>query len=342
MTRFKFASVEWLLEKNNPSVRYFTLTDILGKPAAAPEVQEAKAGIMETGVLPKILARQKTGGYWERAEDFYIRTKYRGTVWQLIVLAELGADGNDERIRKACEFILDYSQERERGGFAYRGTQKDGGDRSGVIPCLTGNMVWSLVRLGYAKDPRVKRGIDWITAYQRFDDGIKEAPGGWPYSRFPSCWGKHTCHLGIVKALKAFAEIPLKQRSKDVNLVIERAAEYLLRHHLYKRSHDLCKVAKPRWLRFGFPTMWNTDVLEMALILTRLGYQDGRMADALDLIVSKQNEKGIWLLEESYTGRFRVNIERKGKPSKWITLRALKVLQGASKTGFVCDIIVNR
>ncbi len=152
--------ISWLLEPDNPSVQYFAMTDVLEKPEGDEEVRKAKAAVMETGVLPKILAKQRTGGYWEKPEDFYIRSKYKGTVWQLIILAELGADGNDERVRKACEFILENSQDRESGGFSYLSAKTDGGDHSKVLPCLTGNMVWSLIRLGYLEDPRVQRGIN--------------------------------------------------------------------------------------------------------------------------------------------------------------------------------------
>ncbi|MCP8317460.1 MAG: nitrogen fixation protein NifH, partial [archaeon] len=114
----------WLLEEDNPSVRYFTLTNILEKSEKNPEVKRAKIEIMETGAVPKILAKQKNEGYWEAPENFYIKSKYKGTVWQLIILAELGANGKDERIRKACEFILENSQDRESGGFSYRRGEK--------------------------------------------------------------------------------------------------------------------------------------------------------------------------------------------------------------------------
>ncbi len=317
----------WLLEEENPSVRYFTLRDILGRSENDPEVIAAEGQIMEAGNVPKILARQNPGGYWEAAESFYIRTKYRGTVWQLITLAELKADAQDPRLQKACDFILEWSQDHKSGGFSYRGTQQNGGQHSGVIPCLTGNMVWSLIRLGRLEDPKVQEGIHWITAYQRCDDGVETAPQGWPYEKFTQCWGRHTCHLGVVKALKAFAEIPPSQRDAEVKRFIQEGAEYLLKHHLYKRSHDLEHVAKPKWKRLGFPHMWDTDVLEMADILLSLGYRDSRMQDAIELIISKQDEGGRWLLEETWNGRFQVNIEHKGKPSKWVTLIALRVLK---------------
>jgi hypothetical protein len=118
---------DWLLKKDNPSVRYFTLIEILDKPEDDPEVKEAKDEIMKTGVVPKILAKQNDEGYWGKPEDFYIRSKYKGTVWTLIILAKLGADGNDERIRKACEFILENSQDQESGGFSYLSAKSGGG-----------------------------------------------------------------------------------------------------------------------------------------------------------------------------------------------------------------------
>jgi hypothetical protein len=317
----------WLLEKDNPSVQYLALTEILNKPENDPEVKEAKDKIMEVGAVPKILAEQSNEGYWETPHSLYT-PKYKGTVWQLIILAELGADGKNDRIRKACEFLLDHSQDRESGGFSnYQNVKTGGGTHSGVMPCLTGNMVWSLIKFGYLEDPRVQRGIDWIVTYQRFDDGICEAPKGWPY-RADDCWGKHTCHMGVVKALKALTEIPANKRSKNVMNTIEKGAEHMLKHHIHKRSHDLNRVSKPAWLRFGFPLMWQTDVLEILGILTKLGYKDKRMQEAIDLVISKQDNQGRWKLENTFNGRFHVDIEQKGKPSKWITLNALKTLKG--------------
>ena len=319
-------SITWLLEDNNPSVKYFTLIDVLERAENDPEVRKTKEEIMKKGVVPKILAKQKDGGYWEDSQKFYT-AKYKGAVWQIIILAELGADGKNDRIRRACEFILDNSQDRESNGFSIWVSAKAGGRFSGVIPCLTGNLVYSLIKLGYLKDERVQNSINWITTYQRFDDGIKDTPKDWPYERWVICWGKHSCHMGIVKALKALAEIPFNQRNEKVKNTIEKGAEYLLKHHIYKRSHDLSRVSKPGWLRFGFPLMYQTDILEILGILTRLGYHDKRMLEAIDLLISKQDDHGKWKLKSTFNGRFQTNIEQKGKTSKWITLNALKVLK---------------
>lgn len=324
----KADQTDWLLEEENPSVRYFTLIDILGCSESDSEVKKARQEITKAGAVPKILSKQKSGGFWGKPEDFYIRSKYKGTVWSLILLAELGAGGEDERIRKACEFILENSQDRESGGFAYLGSSTGGGRHSAVVPCLTGNMVFSLIRLDYLEDPRTQRGIDWITKYQRFDDAVEEAPKSWPYEGKERCFGRHSCHMGVVKALKALAEILPNKRSKAVKDTIAKGAEYLLAHHVYKRSHDLTQVSKPAWLRFGFPTMWNTDTLEILGILTKLGCKDPRMQDAINLVLSKQDNQGKWKLENTFNGRMLASIEQKGKPSKWITLNALEALKG--------------
>lgn len=318
---------DWLLEEENPSVQYLTLREILEKQETAPEVLSARRNIMETGVVPKILAKQLPGGYWEKEEDFYIRTKYKGTVWQLIILAELWADRDDPRIKKTCEFVLEWSQDRESGGFSYRGSKNRGGQHSGVIPCLTGNMTWGLIRFGYREDPRARRAVDWIATRQRFDDGVEKAPQGWPYDRFEPCWGKHTCMMGVAKGLKALAEIPPAKRDKSTKTFLRNGAEFILKHRLYKKSHDPSRAAKPKWTKLWFPWMWDIDVLELLLILTGLGYKEERMQDAVDLVLSKQDHRGRWNLEMTYNGRFQVNIEQKGKPSKWVTLNALRMLK---------------
>lgn len=327
-TILKGDPTEWLLEEENPSVRYFTLTDILEKPQTSPEVAETKKAIMTKGVIPKILAKMNSNGYWETPGSFYT-AKYKGTSWQLIILAELGADPADDRIKSACEFILQNSQHKESHGFSMAKAEKTGGGRqSGVIPCLTGNMVWSLIRWGYLEDPRVQDAINWISTYQRFDDADGEgAPKGWPYDKFEMCFGRHSCHMGAAKALKALAEIPADQRDSKTKTTIQEGTEYFLKHHIYKKSHDLSKVSKPGWLHFGFPLMYQTDALEILGVLTTLGVRDERMQEAVDLVASKQDTLGRWKLENTFNGRYQANIERKGEDSKWITLNALRALK---------------
>ncbi|NLB55675.1 MAG: nitrogen fixation protein NifH [Lentisphaerae bacterium] len=320
-------TMKWLLEEENPSVRYYTLKDILDKSEHEPEVQQAKREIMKCGIVPDILRKQQEPSYLKTYSDFYTE-KYKGLVWQLIVLAQMGAESNSQIIEQ-CEYLLNISQEAADGGFSmHTAVKKSGGRIAEVIPCLTGNMVWSLIHFGYVDDPRLQRAVDWITRFMRLNDGNEDTPQIPPYDRYEMCWGKHTCFMGAVKALKGLSGIPQGQRTSEINDTINKVAEFLLIHRIYKRSHDLSKVSKPGWLKFSFPLMYQTDVLEISEILTGLGITDSRMNDAIDVITKKQDDMGRWRIENtSNTDRLLFPLGEKGEQSKWITLRAIRVLK---------------
>ena len=223
--------------------------------------------------------------------------------------------------------LLRNSWDKESGAFSYDSAAKGGGTHGSVIPCLTGNMAWSLIRLGYVNAPQTRAAIQWLARYQRFDDGIVQTPRGWPYDGFEMCWGRHSCFMGVVKTLKALSAIPAKARSKTVNQTIHRGAEFILAHHIHKRSHALDHMSRPGWLKLGFPHMYQTDILEILLLLTGLGYRDPRMREAVAIVRSKRREDGRWQLEQTFNDRFQKKIERKGEPSKWITARAMNMLK---------------
>jgi hypothetical protein len=289
---------------------------------------------MERGPVPAILAAQVGAGWWPPEKSFYT-AKYRGTVWQLLVLAELlnglgpepGADGRDERIGKACDFIVGRSQERESGGFAMSESSREGGGRRNeVIPCLTGNLAWALIALGRAGEGPAARAVDWILRYQRCDDGAAMVPATWPYDRYEICWGSHSCHMGVVKSLKALAALPSPLVTKAVATKRAKLSEYLLAHRIHKRSHALSRISRPGWLKLGFPLMYQTDILEILGILVGLGYRDERMAEAIEILRSKGGPGRPWRMENSFNGKMIVDIEEKGAPSKWITLKAVRIL----------------
>ncbi len=324
--RSELPVLDWLLEPESPSVRYLALRDLLDRPDSDPETAAARRAIMRTGPVPTILARQRRGGWWGVEEDFYGRSKYKGTVWTVILLAEMGADGSDPRVRAACEFLFAWSQDAASGGFAYRGSKRNGGQPSGIIPCLTGNLAWALERFGLGGDPRTRRAVDWIARYQRLDDGEGPAPKGWPYEREP-CWGRHTCFMGAAKGLKALAAIPPERRSPDVSAFLDAVSEYFLKHRVFERSHAPGVPGKPFWRKLGFPRMWRFDALETLDALTSLGVRDERLGPAIDLVRSKRRPDGRWAVENSFDGRTIIPVGRAGRPSKWVTLDALRVLK---------------
>lgn len=326
-TVLKADSTNWLLEEENHSVRYFALKDIFDKPEDDKLVQDARREIMRSGLVSGILQKQQETEYIRAYPRFYTN-KYKGLVWSLIVLAELGAEAIPQ-IKEQCEYILNNSQEPRDGGFSQNIAVRTGGGRiTEVIPCLTGNMVWSLIRFGYLDDPRLQRGIDWITRFMRYNDGIENDPQIPPYNHYEMCWGAHTCHMGVVKVLKALSVIPMGKRTKEVNDTIQKSVEFLLIHHIYKRSHNLNKTSKPGWLKFGFPLMYQTDVLEILDILTGLGIVNSRMDESINVIRAKQDDMGRWIAENTYNSdRLLIPIEQQREQSKWLTLRAMRVLK---------------
>lgn len=246
----------WLLEETDPCARLSALRLILGKGDNDPLVLDARALAMKTGTIGKILLKQNPGGSFSDPERFYL-DKYKGTVWTLLVLSELGADPNDETVRKACSFILDHSQDQESGGFSMRMSTRTGSGLGGsVIPCLTGNMAYSLIRLGMAGDARVMKAIDWILKYQRTDDGEYLTTPSAEYMKLSPCFGRHSCHMGAAKALKALSAVPNVMRTTPVRQKTDELVEYFLVHRLFRMSHDTERISKPGWLRMGFPLMF--------------------------------------------------------------------------------------
>jgi hypothetical protein len=111
--------------------------------------------------------------------------------------------------------------------------------------------------------------------------------------------------------------------------VIDREVENILENGVYRYLRDPSGSRKDKvgWKRFGFPLFYQSDALEVLDTLTRLGVHDERMRDAVDLVLKARRSDGCWLLENTFNGKMWVDIEEKGRPSKWITLRAVRTLR---------------
>ena len=310
----------WLLEAENPSVRYFTLCELLDRGRDDRDVRSAHAAVRQSAPVKKILAAEKAQGYWVKPGVGY-SPKYKSTDWQLLFLAELGADGAERPIQRACDYLLGHAQT-DNGGFsAYAGAVP-----SGAIHCLNGNMIWALVSLGYV-DERVRAALEWVTGAITGDDfafnSIVPGPGlqCGVNMRQPCAWG-------AVKALRALAVIPAKWKTPRVKKATEMAADFLLSRDLAKADYPFTARVSGEWFKFGFPLSYTSDVLEALLALTEAGYGgDPRLKNAAAFVLSKQDAQGRWAMKHSLNGKMWVDIEEKGKPSKWVTLRALRVLK---------------
>ncbi len=317
--------IDWLLEQDEdqPGVRYFALQWLSGLPPDHPDVIAAQQQVMQSGPVPKILAKQEPGGFWHRSDNLYLGG-IKSTSSQIHVLASLGASGDDPRIRNACELLLERTRT-PQGGFTHTGNQ------SGVIHCLNGNMVRALITLGFGDDERVAAAIDWAanTIIGRDDSLFRKSGTTGPLF---ACGynGDQPCAWGAVRELRALAVLATADRSDAVQEAIDAGVEFLLTHNLVKADFPTDSSVSDWWTNFGFPTSYQTDLLELLLTLGELGYgSDRRLKPAIDFVLEKRNEDGLWTMEKSFNGRMYASIERRGRPSKWITLRAAKVVTAA-------------
>lgn len=315
----------WLLEPDsvNPGVRSFALRDLLDRPADDAEVVAAQTAAMRRGPVPAILDAQHPDGYWQKPGGGY--GKYRGTAWQIIFLGELGADPGDERVQRGCEYLLNHTIA-ANGGFACSNTTPV---PSSVVHCLNGNLLASLIRLGWLDDPRVQQALAWQACAITGEEPIRYYQSGTSGPAFACAVNAgQPCAWGATKAMKALADVPPAQRTSLIQQAIEQGVQLLLRYHLASADYPFTGKISSAWFKLGFPLSYWSDVLETLSVLVALGYgRDPRLAEAYQWLMSKQNQQGRWKLENTVNGKMWVDIERRGKPSKWITLRALRVVK---------------
>lgn len=287
----------WLLDPENPSVRYWTLTDILDRPADDPEVQEARAAIAQQPLVRELFALQHPEGYW--GDDETKPYTAQGAVAALTLLHMLGVTP-DEHTAAGCDSFLKFCQH-ESGGFSM--TKKL---RGGIFPCTTGEHLPFLAYFGFGDDPRVRAAFAFLIEEMSLDDAL-------------DCgrYQHQDCLWGAIAALNGLAVLPNDMRSAQPKRVVKRLANALLdARYEFEGEHK-------RWLTFGIPRAW--DLLSALKALAAHGYaRDSRFVPLFKLMLNCQDEQGRWLCGSvSRTWP----IERRNQPSKWITLDALRVLK---------------
>ena len=335
MKTMKGDGLDWLLEKDDPPIRYHTLRDILRRSPKDPDVKKAQARIKDYSPIKKILTSRNREGYWPPGKTCY-RPKWTSTVWPLILLGEMGLSPN-EGIKRACERFLDQHQ-LDSGAFGCASLLENVTGPRWEEPCLTGNMVRTLLLFGYGEDTRVKRAVDWMPSVQLKD-------GGWNCD-YPEKKVKHSSFMSTIEPLWAYSEIPRTKWTRKMKRSIEKGAQFLLMHRIYKSDHHHWKLSLPFSTSFHFPMYYYYDALHALRVLAKLGYADDeRVRDAVHLILSKKTPDGKWLLEGDWSRepeakankrRAVVDIEELWQPSKWITLNCYRAL---SETG---DILIPR
>jgi hypothetical protein len=342
MSRGPNPVLDWLLEKKDPGVRAFALRDLLGAPTDDPEVAAARRAANRTSPVREILDAQKPEGWWVKPGPGY-SPKYRSTLWSMIFLGQLGADGGDRHVRRAAGYVLEHSRARE----PYSGVSANG-TPAGMVHCLQGNVCASLLELGFGDDLRLQAALDWL-ARSITGEGIEPAAPG--EKRPPrgeaevaryyrsgnsgpgflcSANSQLACAWGAIPALDALSRIPLRQRTAVVKKAIDAGSAFLLSRDPALADYPTPTGGPPSrsWFQFGYPMGYVQDVLRNLEVLTALGFgKDRRLQRAAEDLLKSRQADGRWMMRYSYKGKMWCDVEGKGKPSKWVTLRAQRVLK---------------
>lgn len=310
--------VRWLLQSNDPSVRYLALTDLLGETERSPEVRAAKQQIPRGPRLRALLSGQQADGgfgvHWYK--------KWAGATWRLVSAVELGVPSNSSAARRAANHVLSRLPLSRSDPHQVHG-------RFRLHASVIGNPLGFCSRLGLADDPRVQRIAHSLVRWQWPD-------GGWNCDASEDA--RHSSFYETLATLWGLNEYLRASNDGGVRVAVERAAELFLKHRLFRSCHGE-EVINPRWTQLHYPVYWHYDILQALRVLDRVGKRnDPRTQESLDLLESKRAQDGTWRAEGRFWHRGPVNAPNTevvdwgtDGPNEMITLNALRVLVGSGR-----------
>lgn len=313
----------WLLD-SDPAIRWQVL-ELLGAPTE--EVAAERARVTTQGWGAALLAARDEDGQWAGGACFPARGRldsnppghqpWTATQPAMMELYDLGLDPTTETAREMTRLVA------ENCRWEYDGERFFDGE---VEPCINGRTVTLGAYFGADVDAVVRRLVEQD---QLGDGGWNcEVERGATVSSFHST----ICVVeGLLEYERADGGVPVAESRR-------RGEEYLLERSLL-RSKRSGQVIDESWTRFSFPTRWYYDVLRGLEHFRRADVADERLEEAVELVRSKRQDDGRWLLEDTHPGVVHVRMEQDEQPSRWNTLRALRVLgwwdaaTGPARTG---------
>jgi hypothetical protein len=310
---------EWLLD-SDPSVRWQVMRDLTDAPAGAVAAERAR--IAGEGAGAQLLALQAPDGRWGGAAW---NRGFDSTMHVLTLLREMGLDPTSPAARHAVGLVQRQVTWKGCGPPECDDHPFFAGE---LEPCINGQVAASGAWFGVDVRPL----IDRLLAEQLPDGGWNcEAPERSTRSSFNTT-------ICVLEALLEFERAGAGR--PDVAAARRRGEEYLLERRLLRRRSTGERIEHDRkgggsWTRFAFPTWWHYDVLRGLEHLMRAGVEpDERVVEAIDVVASKRDRDGRWPLDVQYPGRMPVETdEGEGRPSRWNTLRALRVLRWYERRG---------
>ena len=297
--------IDWLLE-GDPSVRWQTERDLLGAPSDRYTKEQKR--VASDGWGTALLKRQDRDGNW--GGGIY-GPKWISTTYTLLLLRQLGLPQDNAQARGGCE------------NFFARGLERDGGINlfksfRHSETCVNG-MLLGLLSYFRSQDPRIASVVQFLLDEQMPD-------GGWNCERVRGAHhGSFHTTISVLEGLREFAA-GLAGTSAQLEAAVRAGHEFLWRHRLY-RSHRTGRIVDPEMLRMHFPPQWHYDVIRaLDYFQSVRAPRDPRMQGAIQLIESRRTAGGKWNLNASWKGRVFFELEQTGQPSRWNTLRAMRIL----------------
>jgi len=308
-------TINWLME-GDPAIRWQVMRNLLG--ASPRQWKREQAKVATEGWGRRLLDCRDPAGMW--GGGIYT-PKWTSTTYTLLLLREMGMPRDNLACRESAACILSH---KTRSAAATMKRERAFEVWEALDLCVSG-MYLALLTYFDAQDERYDEWIESMVGHllkQQMPDG------GW------NCWQRrhnvrhsslHTT-ISVLDGLADYAEFRGKRAAKRVAVAIARAHEFLLQHRLFK-SDKTGEIIHPAFTKFSFPPRWHWDALRGLTHLCRMNVRDERLQDAIDLLRSKRCLDGRWKLENYHRGKEFFKLENPGQPSRWNTLRALRVLQ---------------
>jgi hypothetical protein len=295
--------IEWLLE-SDPSIRWQVMRDLMDESAEVVACERSR--VASEGWGSRLLGLQGPDGQWGGGP--YVFPGWISTTDTLLLLRDLGLDPVSEQARRAVGLVRDNcTWEPEFGNSPFFEGE--------IEPCINGRVLASGGYLREASDRLVDRLL-----HEQLEDG------GWNCEAPPSKRSSFHTTICVLEGLLEYEKA--KGATTAVTGARLRGQEYLVERSMF-RSRSSRGVIDPDWTKFSFPTRWHYDVLWGLDYLRKAGVEpDQRVAEAIDLVEKKRDGYGRWPLENPHAGEVHFDMEDgAGKPSRWNTLRALRVLR---------------
>ncbi len=304
--------IEWLIEDENPSVRYRTMVELLEMPGMDPEVKSAKKQIISYSPVKKMLDAMHPVGYWEEINPRSKKVFGAGVDYQkntthfiLAYLAELGMTREHPLLEKAAN--------------RYLSLQQPDGDFLRHFSCLYGMNMRTFTLLGFREDKRVKKTLELMKNSIRWDNGyLCETHEGKRKTR-----PVKSCVRGSAKVLYTLEALPELWEEPFAHQIVEY---FLNRNVLFSTTNDSVRVSKEAGLTL-FPFTWRFGLLDVLLPLSKMGYgKDPRMKKAWEELENHKTKQGEYILDSGPKCPYW-KIGERGAPNKWISFYAYLCLK---------------